>query len=153
MQKLIILSGLPACGKTDYALAWMAKSPNQRKRVSREDLRKSFSIGGYNQNIEKTVSKVESTAVRDFLRKGFDVVIDSYNLNPIVIEKWKKLKNVLSNEDIELSVEVVNFNVPVDECIIRDNNRPIEDRVGADVITRMYNKYIKPDLTIEDMAW
>jgi hypothetical protein len=44
-MKLVITRGLPGCGKTTRARAWVAEDPSRRVRVNRDDLRTMLSGG------------------------------------------------------------------------------------------------------------
>ena len=139
-----MLQGLPASGKSTWARNWVNNSPNTRVRVNRDDIRRMLGPYFFTKEREKLVTLIESTAIREGLKKNFDVVIDATNLNPKVVNKWKTyVESIAKDQDIEF--EIINFNTPVEECIIRDKNRKGDECVGEQVIMRMYNNYLKKD--------
>lgn len=131
-NKLIILRGLPASGKSTFAKAWVEKNPKERVRVNRDDIRRQ--LGPYwIPSREDLVTVIEKLMVYNALKYGYNVVLDATNFHPV---DWG---NQLGSLDFK--IEYKDFtNVPLETCIERDKNR-IES-VGEEVIMRMYNKYL-----------
>lgn len=148
VQKLYLTVGLPASGKTTWAKNWVAQDPQHRLRVSRNEIRAMLGPSTIITNArEALVSVAESTIVRDALKRGYDVCIDTYHLNPKVKDKWEAYVNMVNNVlkvDRPLKMEYIHCNTTVEECIMRDKLRVGDDQVGEDVIWRMYAKYLKP---------
>lgn len=135
MNKLIILKGLPASGKTTFAKKWVTQSPKTRIRVNRDDIRRMF--GPYwVPSRENLVTRIEEQCIFQAFIHGRDVVLDATNL------RNKNWSNVIGAE-FELEINDSFLEVPIEECIRRDSLR--EEKVGEEVITRMYNKYLNND--------
>lgn len=134
-MKLLVLQGLPASGKSQYAKE-LVNSDTSYVRVCRDDLRRMRGIY-WLLDQEDTISEWERNCVHDAFYASKNVVIDATNLNPKVITKWKSMASKWKAE-----FEIKFFDVPVIECIERDALRT-EGKVGAKVIMDMFNRYLK----------
>jgi predicted kinase len=143
-KKLLMLKGLPGCGKTKYALELVSQG---WKRVNKDDLRSMVDGGKWGKRNEDDIVEMRDIAVIHYLDQGFSVVVDDTNFNPIHEEVLSKIA-----KDCEADFEVMFIDVPVMECIKRDLAR--ERTVGADVIIRMFNQYlfkrVPYDVTLPD---
>jgi tRNA uridine 5-carbamoylmethylation protein Kti12 len=134
MNKLIILQGIPASGKSTIAKQWQAEEPTKRVIICKD----SFRLGRGQYWIpeqEGYIKKLEEFALETAIQEGFDIILDGTNFNQ------KYIDNILSL--VNLPVEFWLVHADKDECIKRDMN--IEDRdhfVGEQVIEMFYNKYL-----------
>lgn len=135
MKKVIILQGIPGSGKTYYAREFV-KGKTDCVRINRDDLRNMR--GDYwVPNQESLITDWELGALESALKRKFNVVYDSTNLNPKTL---KKVEEIIKNHS-DYEIEYKLFDTPLDVCIERDSKR--ERPVGKMVITNFYNKYIK----------
>ncbi|KAB7731469.1 AAA family ATPase [Rudanella paleaurantiibacter] len=136
MQHLLILIGISGSGKSTFARQFVQDKPNYL-RLNRDELRRSVlpvSLGEYwkwdekrKNRIERLVSDLEQTALHSALDGGWNVVMDNTHLRARYIHEL--LKRVESRE-IEVTFRLLE--VPLDEAIRRDANRP--DSVGETAI-------------------
>lgn len=140
-NKLLMLKGLPGCGKTTYALKLVAKG---WKRVNKDDLRSMIDGGKWSNVNEDGIVETRDLLIIQYLDEGFNVVVDDTNLAPIHEET---LSEIADNCDAEFMVK--EFNTPVYECIERDAKRG-DKSVGSKVILNMYFKYIEKDFQYND---
>lgn len=150
MQKLVILKGLPASGKSTYAKKWVEICPTTRVRVSRDDIRRQLGPYWVPQR-EKLVTKIERLMVYESLNCGYNVIIDATNLNKKYFD-WQNLLEEWSRDihfpETKLIINESFLDVSVEECIRRDLLRPVEERVGEEVINRMA-KNIEKGVVVE----
>lgn len=138
MQKVIILQGTPASGKSTWAKAYCTKNKDWI-RVSRDDLR--HMRGKYwIPKQEGLITKMERSLIKDALDSGFNVIVDSMNLNTKHLESLKTYIKQCSN--IEPSIELKRFEVPFEVALERDTQRA--NGVGYNVLKDLYDKYINP---------
>lgn len=137
MKKVIILQGLPASGKSFWAKQKIGASPNQYKRVNKDDLRDMVDDGHWSGDNEKQILRIRDALILQFLDEGKHVIVDDTNLHPKHIENITKL--VKDRDDVKIETKM--FDVSLDECIKRDNAR--QNSVGKKVILRMYNDFLK----------
>lgn len=139
MKQVLILTGLSGSGKSTYARQYCAEHANWM-RVNRDDLRRSLlpvSLPEYWQTwpdrernrIESLVNDLQKTAIVDGLRRGWHVLIDNTNLKLSYFNEFRKL---LTEHFDQVQIRYVLLDVPMDECIRRDRNRP--HSVGEAVI-------------------
>jgi len=135
MARLIITRGLPASGKTTFA----RKLQPAVVRVNRDDLRRMLHGERlFNQWAEWQVTIAQRAQVEALLRAGLDVCVDDTNLRSQAVRDWAEL--AARNR---AAFEVHDFtDVPLEECLRRDAERPEDDRVGEGGIRRMYERYL-----------
>jgi predicted kinase len=135
MTRLLITRGLPASGKTTFA----RKLQPRVVRVNRDDLRRMLHGRRlYTQSAEGQVTTAQRAAVEALLRAHADVIVDDTNLRAKTVRDWAELA-----AGFGATFEVHDFtDVPVDECIRRDADRPADDQVGEEGIRRMHDRYL-----------
>ena len=138
-SKVIILKGLPASGKTTWALNYVQAHPGQAVRINKDDLRAMFHNGVWSKANEKFVLEVRDKLIYTALEKDLLVIVDDTNLNPRHEKDIREIANLY-----DAQVEVKFFDVPLDVALARDSDRGSKS-VGRKVITSMYLKYINPN--------
>ena len=139
MKTLYFLRGLPASGKTTWALVKLATLNKDGKscavRTNKDEIRKELSWEGISGE-NKVISR-EIELVTDALKTGLDVIVDNSHLHPPHELRYRQLA-----QDYGYRFELRSFtHVPLQECIRRDRARP--NPVGEIVIRRMYSQYLK----------
>lgn len=146
-KQVIILKGLPGCGKTTWAKEQIDKYPGRYKRINKDDLRLMLDNGKWSQGNEKFVLKVRDALILLGLQEGYHVIVDDTNLHPKHERTIRELVQDLAQ------VEIKDFtHVPLDTCIERDRHRP--NYVGEQVIRTMYRDFLqpKPPVIVDDPA-
>lgn len=126
----MILRGVPASGKTTYA---MRKQEEGYMRINRDDIRFGL-FGAYWDVDEEAVTAVEDGLLRLYLGREDPVVLDATNLNRRALVQ--KL-NIAAEFGAE--VKYRNFQVSQETAIYRDSTR--ERSVGAEVIRGFFSRY------------
>lgn len=142
MQKVIILKGLPASGKSTWVKELQDSNPGRYKRINKDDLRSMVDNNYYGKNSEKIIIQLRDDMIWNFLKLGYHVIVDDTNLNPIHIDSIKEIVqgyNEFHNSDI--SIEIKMFDIGVDVAIERDSKRA--KPVGAKVIKDMARKWLR----------
>ena len=137
-QRMIILVGLPASGKSTYA----RKLANDGYVVVSKDMirldKRLFGNREYNnkRGDEQFVIKEEERIINSALGSGKSVVVDSTNFG----KHQNRLKNIAKQYNAE--IEIKSFlDVPIKTLLERDKNR--EDSVGEQVIRKMFHTQVK----------
>lgn len=143
MSKLIIMSGLPASGKSTRAKELVEEYGNT-VRINKDLLRTMLHFDKFTGNNEGHTRDAARKLADWFLLSGMNVIIDDTNLNPSTLQSWKDLAKLhvakLEYHDMETSVE---------ECVKRDAIR--EKKVGQHVIKKMalqYKDYLKGEKVV-----
>jgi predicted kinase len=131
-RKLIILVGLPGCGKSTWANLWYPEA-----QVSTDAIRKSLSGNQHDQTLNDEVFDIFHTLLGMFLRNREDgiAVADSTALDS---DARKQLRNVAEKNDAEKHL-VVFTNLA--QAVTRNAAR-IQPVPGS-VMVRMIAKYEK----------
>lgn len=141
MLKVIILKGLPASGKTTWALSRVSSEPDSKwKRVNKDDLRAMADNSRWSKASEKFICLLRNNFIISALAEGFNVIVDDTNFAP---EHEKTIRALAETQGAE--VEIKYFDTSVEKCIERDKGRA--KPVGERVIRGMYNQYCKPSVT------
>ena len=135
-QILLVLKGLPASGKSTYANELIDFNDGRYKRVNKDSLRAMIDNGHWSKLREKIIIETEEVLVRKFLSQGYNVIVDDTNFG--WEDKWKQVAG-----ECGATFHTKEFSVYPEECVRRDALRG-EKSVGADVIWKMYRKYVQP---------
>lgn len=141
-MKLLMLSGLPASGKTTYAKEIVAQGWG---RVNRDLIREMLHFGKWSGRNEGLTVDTEKDIAASILIHGGNVVVDDCNLNPKNKEMWKAMA-----KEINAKFEHKHIDTPWQKCVERDRYRE-KKKVGKDVIIQMamqYGLYEKPGKNI-----
>lgn len=135
MQKIIILKGLPASGKSTYAKTLIAKG--NWVRLNKDDARLQYFNSNWSPEREKFIIKLRNSALYSALDSGYNVVVDDTNFSPEHEIEIKKIAQKFNN----VYVEVKLIDTPLDICLERNRARtnPVPDKFILDT----YNKYFK----------
>jgi predicted kinase len=135
MTRLLITRGLPASGKTTFA----RKLQPGVVRVNRDDLRRMLHGQRlFIQWAEGQVTHAQRATVEALLRARADVIVEDTNLRTKTVREWAELAARFG-----ATFEVHDFtDVPLEECLRRDADRPQDDRVGEEPIRRMHARYL-----------
>lgn len=147
MKTLLILQGLPASGKSTYAVKWVNEDPEHRLRINQDSIRRMFGKYWLEDKLQlKRRESITSNITMELLKQSmfnqFDIVLDNMNLNTKVlgtIEDYVNYFNIKFADLQPYNIEYKLFKEPLQTLIDRDSKRDIS--VGANVITNLYNKY------------
>lgn len=136
MSILYFLRGLPASGKTSWALEKLTAlnigGVVRAVCTNKDEIRRQ--LGAEDGSHENDVIRVETQLVTAALDAGLDVIMDNTHFNPKYEGKYRRLA-----KRYRYAFELKFFDLPVGECIRRDRARP--NPVGESVIQAMYEKY------------
>ena len=147
MKTLLVLQGLPASGKSTYAVKWINEDPEHRLRINQDSIRRMFGKYWLEDKIQlKKRESITSNITMELLKQSmfnqFDIVLDNMNLNSKIlgtIENYVNYFNIKYPDLQAYKIEYKLFKEPLQTLIDRDSKRDIS--VGANVITNLYNRY------------
>lgn len=132
---LFILVGMSASGKTTYCENQLIRTKNLI-RVSRDEYRYMWrNEGVVDIQLEELITIRVEQDITDFLNKNYSVIYDATNLN------LKYLNELVEKFKILSEIKFVIFNVDLEECIKRDEQR--KRRVGEEVIRRQHKGFVR----------
>ena len=156
MKRVIVLVGLPASGKSQFATELLLSEPAKWVRSNKDLLREMAHASRWSPANEKFILQLRDTIILMALESGKHVIVDDTNFGPHI----EHIKQLVTGKAI-VEVNDSFLQVPVEECIKRDLKRL--NSVGKEVIVKMYNKYVRvpvgppeynpnlPDAIIVDM--
>lgn len=133
MPTLILVRGIQASGKSEFAKTWAATDPENRVRVNRDDIRRMTTGTAATKlppNQERFITRLERAVALSALRAGKDVLIDGMNLNPHYVRPWLSLG---------FPIEFVDFPVSLDLALARNESRGSD--IPEHVIRAAYETY------------
>jgi predicted kinase len=133
MRTLMILKGLPGCGKSTYAKDLLKFEPKRWKRVNRDDLRGMLDNHVWSKDNEKFVKAMQDTIIRCAFADGYDVIVDNTSLVQMTVKKLHRLAESIG----DVKVIEKGFNVSVQECLRRNALREGVAKVPEKVIYDM----------------
>lgn len=133
MLKIILCKGLPASGKSTFAINH-CENTKSWKRINKDDIREKYSEE-WSPELEKKILNEERQLGISYLHAGYNLIVDDTNLHPKHEAYWREVASV---NGWEFSIKF--FDVALDVCIERDSKRT--KSVGAKVIKDMYYRYI-----------
>jgi predicted kinase len=135
---VIILRGLPGSGKTTWARDFI-QYRHWYRRISKDSLREMFAFGYYAPKNEKILVGLRNALLIDVLREHPHAILDDTNLTDRHVRDIKEHSIGWWNGAPRISIEILEFHTPLDECVRRDALR--EKPVGADRICEMNERW------------
>lgn len=136
-QVLFIVRGIPASGKSTFAVKWVSEDPLNRARVNRDDIRFA-TFGKYVLpfELEGVVTKLEIALIKALLAAGKSVIIDNMNLRAKYLKPYLELAQ-------RAGVQVLHKDFPIEyeEAVRRNAAR--ERHVPEEVLKRVYSSFVK----------
>jgi len=135
-KQLLATRGVPACGKSTWAKAWVAGG-ERRVRVNRDDVRKMAFDSYFGKQVDETaVSHMMSAMIETLLSQQYSVIVDNTHIN--VNRDLRPLANLAKKYEARFSV--VQIDVPLEVALERNAAR---DRVVPEnVIRDMYRRLV-----------
>lgn len=136
IRTIVVCKGIPASGKTTWAIEQLMRYPGKYKRANRDNLRAMLDGDRHDWDNEKFVVALRDSIIEKALIEGFDVIVDDTNLKNTV---WTEICNIARNIG---NVRVMEKYFPVDlkEALKRNSER--ERKVPEEVIENFFKKYI-----------
>ncbi len=140
MKKVLILQGLPASGKSQFAKELLLANPGRWVRTNKDLLREMAHASYWSKGNEKFIRSLRNTTILMALEAGKHVVVDDTNFGKNIAQITELVKG-----KAKVIIDDSFLKVPVEECIRRDLLRP--KSVGKDVIMSMYNQFVRSQIT------
>lgn len=137
MKRLLMLSGLPASGKTTYAYEFINEHKNY-KRVNKDDIRTVLGTYSYETD-EKIVINTERYMTSQILSNNYNVIVDDTNMG----ERYKNIwKDFCKSEEVYFTQKCINYPKNVEDLrALFDNDYNRSKSVGEGVILNMCFRY------------
>jgi predicted kinase len=137
MKTILVLKGLPACGKSTLALDMLKQSPGKYRRINKDSIRTMLVGNDFSFRSESMVENIQNYSIETALGKNFEIIVDNTNLR----EKYYLDICAIAKKIGDIQVIEKYIECPLEECLIRNKNRL--NPVPEDLIKGMYRKYIE----------
>ncbi|MCD8206476.1 MAG: ATP-binding protein [Bacteroidales bacterium] len=146
-RDVIILRGLQGSGKSTWAKKWAEEKPTERVIVSLDGIRHMLGVYWVPQR-EDLVAELFRWSIYQCAIKGYNIVVDGTNFNMERIDNIMEVVSMANTQNRRVTATTVIehhvtfkdfFDVPPEECIRRDAQRP--EPVGEAVIRDFYERY------------
>ena len=141
--ELRITLGIPGSGKDFFYNQFVDSHYGWTKTTKddiRKEIRKELGLDAFARVNEKEVVSRQDKIIVGALKAGLNIVVCDTHLNPVHINE--RFPNLLKDNGFSDTVEIVVdkqfLSVPVEVCIQRDALREGVDKVGPEVINRMW---------------
>jgi predicted kinase len=140
MRTIFLTYGIPASGKSTWAIEMVRKHPDQYKRVSKDALRAMLDNDVFTLENEKFTLAIRDKIVEKALRDGWDVIVDDTNF-PVGGKHFMRMCEIAQKVG-DIQVIEKYFEIPsLKEALERNSKR--DKKVPEAVICNMYEKHIK----------
>lgn len=131
MQEIVILRGIPASGKTTWALSKVGTDKNW-ERVNKDDIREYLNKP-WSKELERKVIEIQDKEIEIQLFRGKNVIVDDTNLNPVHEQRIRQKFSFRDGKPTQITVK--EFPISRTGAIERDKARA--KKVGVPVIDKM----------------
>ena len=141
-----MLRGIPASGKSTFALNYVKEHPNTTI-VCKEEIRyHAFGHRDYKQSDEWKIAAIAEQEIFWAINSHQDVIIADTNLTK---EHEIYYRDIARKAEIEL--EIIEFKISVPEAVARDKER--KEPVGRTKIQKMYETLVNnyPHMRVKDV--
>lgn len=152
MQKIEILVGIPGSGKSTYCKQIMDKNPGLWKRINNDCLREMVDFGKWSKDDENIISDLRNHMIKDFLKRGYNILIDNLNINK---RHLVTVCEIAKSLNIDVQIYEKTFYIELEEAIERDSKRDGKAKVGEEIIKKWFkelggkqHKFYKPRMEI-----
>lgn len=139
-MKVAILLGLPGAGKS--TLARQISEKFGYGILSSDEIREHKFGDRFSESIQMEVLNTIFSQCGYLLSNGSNIIIDSTFFNKH--DNRLKLYDYLSKVMLQPDIILIQISTPIDVCIKRDEARPINRRVGENVINQLASKFDPP---------
>jgi predicted kinase len=135
MQKIEVLVGCPASGKSTYSKNLMKREPGIWKKINNDLLREMIDSGVWSFENEQIIVNLRKDMIKTFLTKGFNIIVDNVNLNK---NNFKDICEIAKASNKDIKIYEKHFYCELEELIERDSKRI--NSVGEKVIKDWWKK-------------
>lgn len=140
-KKLVILIGIPGCGKSTYAAKYAEEHGNTLVVSSDKVREKLYGDENEQGNPKHVFAKVRKEIVSAINGDTYNtVILDATNIKKK--DRQSFIEEVRTKATKRFNTEAVLFNIPVDVCKLRNAGR--DRNVPEKVIDRMHRQLCRP---------
>ena len=148
MKTLIMLSAVPAAGKTTWAKKYQRDHENVYI-INSDDVRMELTGGVYqDRSKQKEVWELFEKRIHEYANKGDDVTVILDALNDVNSVRYKYLS---TTPEFDRKILVL-FPTTLDKSQRYNDERPWPNKVPDDVLVQLVNKFEEPSKEVLDLV-
>ena len=148
MKTLIMLSAVPAAGKTTWAKSYQKNHENVYI-INSDDVRMELTGGVYqDRSKQKEVWELFEKRIHEYANKGDDVTVILDALNDVNSVRYKYLS---TTPEYDYKILVL-FPTTLDKSQKFNGERPWPNKVPDDVLVELVNKFEEPSPEVLDLV-
>ncbi len=148
MKTLIMLSAVPAAGKTTWAKKYQAEHDNVFI-INSDDVRMELTGGNYqDRSKQKEVWELFEKRIHEYANKAEDVTVILDALNDVNSVRYKYLS---TTPEYDRKILVL-FPTTLDKSMEYNSQRPWPNKVPDDVLVSLNNKFEEPSKEVLDLV-
>ena len=148
MKTLIMLSAVPAAGKTTWAKKYQEEHENVYI-INSDDVRLEITGGNYQDHSrQKEVWELFERRIHEYAKLGDNVtvILDALNdVNPV------RLKYLSTTPEYDKKILVL-FPTTLDKSMKYNGERPWPNKVPDDILVQLNNKFEEPSKEVLDLV-
>ena len=148
MKTLVMLSAVPAAGKTTWAKKYQEEHENVYI-INSDDVRLEITGGNYQDHSrQKEVWELFERRIHEYANKGDDVtvILDALNdVNPV------RMKYLSTTPEYDKKVLVL-FPTTLDKSMKYNGERPWPNKVPDDILVELNHKFEEPSKEVLDLV-
>ena len=149
MKTLIMLTAIPASGKSTWAKEYQKNHPNTYI-ISSDEVRMEVTNGNYRDHTrQKEVWELFEKRIHEYAQKSEDVTVILDALNDVNEVRLKYLK---TTPEFDKKVLVIFPTSSLEKSQKYNGERPADMSVPPDILIQLYNKFEKPSQEVLDMV-
>ena len=148
MKTLIMLSAIPASGKSTWAKEYQANHPNTYI-VNSDEVRMEITHGNFQDHTkQKEVWELFEKRIHEYALKSEDVTVIVDALNDV---NFVRLKYLSTTPEFDKKI-LVMFPNNLEKSRKYNNMREVSVRVPDDVLVELVNKFEQPNQEVKDLV-
>ena len=148
MKTLIMLSAVPAAGKTTWAQAYKKENDNVYI-INSDEVRMEVTHGDYHDHTkQKEVWELFEKRIHEYAQKSEDVTVILDALNDVNSVRYKYLS---TTPEFDRKILVL-FPSSLDKSFRYNNERPLPNKVPDDILVELVNKFEEPSKEVLDLV-
>ena len=148
MKTLIMLSAVPAAGKTTWAEMYQKEHDNVYI-ISSDEIRLEITNGNYQDHShQKEVWEEFERRIHEYAQKGDDVTVILDALNDVNMVRYKYLS---TTPEYDYKILVL-FPTPLEKSIKYNDERIWPNKVPEDILIALNKKFEEPSMEVLDLV-
>jgi predicted kinase len=137
MINIILTKGIPASGKSSWAIAKVAEDPLSYIRINNDQIRNMCNSSVLDKDYEKLIHSIRVSLIKNGIKHNKNIIIDNVNASS---SHWKEVCKIVQEANVDAIVSEKSFYIDLNKAILRDSKREGIAKVGEQVIRKFWKQ-------------